>query len=60
LLPRRRILFNPVKAGLVNRPEEWPWSSMHDYVGSVNDRPVTPGGLSVDRGLLPADARTRI
>jgi len=54
------IHLNPVKAGLVNRPEDWPWSSVHDYRGSVNDRPVTPSGLSVDRVLLPADPWTRI
>ena len=24
---RRYIVFNPVKAGLVKRPEDWPWSS---------------------------------
>lgn len=74
-LPRRRIPspsefatrakveylhLNPVKAGLVKRPEDWPWSSVHDYTGSVNDRPATPSGLSVDRGLLPADQYTRI
>jgi putative transposase len=25
------IHWNPVKAGLVSRPEEWPWSSVHNY-----------------------------
>jgi putative transposase len=54
------IHFNPVKAGLVGRPEDWPWSSVHDYRGNMNDRPVTPSGLSVDRVFLPADPRTRI
>ena len=54
------IHLNPVKAGLVTRPEDWPWSSVHDYTGSVNRVAVTPSGLSVDRVLLPADARTRI
>ena len=52
--------LNPVKAGLVNRPEDWPWSSVHDYTGNVNDAPATPSGLSVDRVLLPADPHTRI
>jgi hypothetical protein len=33
---------------------------VHDYTGNVTDAPVTPGGLSVDRVLLPADPRTRI
>jgi putative transposase len=33
------IHWNPVRAGLVSRPEEWPWKSVHDYTGSVQ-RPV--------------------
>jgi hypothetical protein len=54
------IHLNPVKAGLASRPEDWPWSSVHDCTGSVNDAPVTPSGLWVDRVLLPADPHTRI
>ena len=54
------IHWNPVKAGLVSRSEEWPWSSVHDYTGSVQRPVVTPSGLAVDRVLLPADERTRI
>jgi putative transposase len=54
------IHYNPVKAGLADRPEDWPWSSAHDYTGNVNDRPLTPSGLSVDRVFLPADPWTRI
>jgi REP element-mobilizing transposase RayT len=54
------IHLNPVKAGLASRPEEWPWSSVHDYTGNISDTPVTPSALSVDRVLLPADPRTRI
>lgn len=27
------IHLNPVRAGLVNRPEDWCWSSMADYLG---------------------------
>ena len=54
------IHLNPVKAGLVSRPEDWPWSSVHDYTGSVNRVPAIPSGLSVDRVLLPADEHTRI
>ncbi len=26
---REYIAFNPVRAGLVGQPEEWPWSSVH-------------------------------
>lgn len=54
------IHLNPVRAGLASRAEEWPWSSVHDYMGSV-ERPVaTPSGLQIDRVLLPADENTRI
>jgi hypothetical protein len=52
--------LNPVKAGLVGRPEDGRWSSVHDYTGNINDAPVTPSGLSVDRVSLPANPRTRI
>ena len=51
---------NPMKTGLAKRPEDWPWSSVHDYAGNLTDAPVTPSGLSVDRVLLPTDPRTRI
>jgi putative transposase len=54
------IHLNPVKAGLASRPEEWPWSSVHDYTGSVQRPAATPSGLAIDRVLLPADGRTRI
>jgi len=68
VLPRRRILaekiqyihLNPVKAGLATRPEDGPWSSVHDYTGAINPAPITPSGLSVDRVSLPADPHTRI
>lgn len=52
--------LNPVRAGLVRRAEDWPWSSASDYTGSVNRAPATPSSLSVDRVLLPADERARI
>ena len=54
------IHLNPVKAGLVSRPEDWVWSSVHDYTGVVNDPPVTPSGRSADRVLLPTAPPTRI
>jgi len=54
------IHLNPVRAGLARHPEDWPWSSVHDYQGSLNCVPTTPSGLSVDRVLLPADAHTLI
>ena len=60
LPPECLIHLNPVKAGLAKRPEDWPWSSVHDYTGNIADAPVTPSGLSVDRVWLPADPHTRI
>ena len=54
------IHLNPVKAGLVSRAEDWPWSSVHDYAGTFDQAPITPSGRSVDRALLPADPHTRI
>ena len=38
----RLLPLNPVKAALVTRPEDWPWSSVHDYTGNVQDRPPEP------------------
>jgi putative transposase len=46
------IHLNPVKAGLVRRAEDWPWSSVHDCTGSFNGALTTPSGLSIDRVLL--------
>ncbi len=54
------IHSNPVKAGLVGRAEDWLWSSVHDYTGSLDRPSKTEGLLAVDRFLLPADERTRI
>jgi len=54
------IHLSPVRARLARCPEDWPWSSVHDNLGSLNCAPTTPSGLSVDRVLPPADAHTRI
>jgi putative transposase len=54
------IHLNPVRAGLVKRAEDWPWSSRRDYTGSLT-APASPNRvLTIDRILLPADERTRI
>jgi putative transposase len=31
------IHFNPVKHGYVDRPEDWPWSSVHTYVATYGE-----------------------
>jgi putative transposase len=54
------IHWNPVKAGLVKRPEDWKWSSVRDYTGSVQAPSGKRGPLPVERVLLPADPRRRI
>ena len=57
------IHCNPVKAGLVARPEDWRWSSVHGYpvaafdgLGPVADNQI----LAIDRVDLPLDPRARI
>jgi putative transposase len=57
----RYIAMNPVRAGLVRRPEEWPWSSLPAVLGL--DQPL--GFLDVDAvlgefGPNTATARRRL
>ncbi len=41
--------LNPVKRGLVQRPEEWKWSSVHDYSrGGISPLPVDHVDLPTD------------
>ena len=54
------IHLNPVTAGLVERAEDWPWSSVHDYSGSLSAAPNPRRILTIDHILLPADEATRI
>ena len=54
------IHLNPVRAGLVERPEDWPWSSVRDYAGNLSAVASGHRILPIDRILLPADTRTRI
>jgi putative transposase len=46
--------LNPVRRGLVQKPEDWPWSSVHAF-----GRPG-PLRLRVDDLNLPAEATTRL
>lgn len=41
----RYVLFNPVRAGLVSEPSEWPYSSLHHHEGSDGESGI------VDREL---------
>jgi len=44
--------LNPVRKGLVQKPEDWPWSSIHSYGGPG------PVRLEVDHLDVPADPTT--
>jgi len=47
------IHWNPVKAGLVKRPEDWKWSSIHDYGGSAAEPPGVGSPIPVDHVVIP-------
>ena len=51
------IHLNPVKRGLVTKPEEWKWSSIHDYTSTLRQPAAAKSVLPVDRVLLPADEK---
>ena len=46
------MYLNPVRKGLVKKPEDWPWSSIHSHGGPG------PVRLEVDDLNLPADPTT--
>ncbi len=50
----RYVVLNPVRAGMVKRPAQWPWSSYRAMVG----RDTTPAWLTAD-GLLAEFAKRR-
>ena len=54
------IHLNPVRAGLVSRPEDWRWSSYNEYAGRSADQQNERCGLIVDRVRMPSDPRARI
>lgn len=51
---------NPVRAGVVGRADDWAWSSLREYSGSVRMPACKVSRLSIDRFLLPADQSARI
>jgi len=54
------IHLNPVRAGLVQQAEDWPWSSVREYSGSLQETATRHPLLPIDRVLLLSDQRTRI
>ena len=52
LLCLNYIHNNPVKAGLVKTPEEWPYSSFHEYMG-LSKRPLC--NIELGRQLFSLD-----
>ena len=54
------IHLNPVKRGLVKRPEDWKWSSMAEYAGVSGEAQEQRCGLRIDRVPLPTDLSVRI
>jgi putative transposase len=43
----RYIHLNPVRAGLVARPEDWEWSSYPGYLAAGRRRPWVPPPLRI-------------
>ena len=54
------IHYNPVKMGLVERAEDWPWSSAREFTGMLGEKATRHPMLPLDRVLLPSDPRIRI
>jgi putative transposase len=54
------IHLNPVRRGLVRKPEDWVWSSAAEYAGVPAEEQQRRCGLVVDRVRLPADEKARI
>jgi REP element-mobilizing transposase RayT len=54
------IHLNPVRRGLVAKPEDWTWSSAAEYSGVSAEEQRRRCGLMIDRIRLPAEVKTRI
>ncbi|HEV2424199.1 MAG TPA: hypothetical protein VGZ29_05170, partial [Terriglobia bacterium] len=54
------IHVNPVRRGLVQRAEDWDWSSANQHGGRSPEEQERRCGLAIDRVRLPADERVRI
>jgi putative transposase len=57
----RYIALNPVRAGLVRDPEEWPWSSFAATLGRERPLPfLDVDAVLAEFGTSPASARRRL
>jgi putative transposase len=54
------IHLNPLRRGLVKRPEDWKWSSVHEYAFPALPEARHQPPLRIDRVRIPADERARI
>jgi len=54
------IHLNAVRAGLVGHPRDWRWSSFNEYAGMRPEEQSQRCALTIDRGRIPADPRTRL
>jgi len=54
------IHLNPLGRGLVKAPEDWKWSSVHEYAFPALPEARHQPPLRIDRLRIPADERARI
>ena len=54
------IHLNPVRLGLVEKPEEWRWSSALEYAGAPTHEQERISGLAIEQIRLPADQDAKI
>ena len=54
------IHLNPVRRGLVKKPEDWKWSSMREYAEVGGEDQERFCALRIDRFPLPIDLHTCI
>ena len=54
------IHLNPVKRGLVTRPEDWKWSSFPEYAGVEAAEQERRCGLTIDRVPMSAGRNAKI
>ena len=51
---------NPLRRGLLKRPEDWKWSSVREYAFPALPEARHQPPLRIDRVRIPSDERARI